>query len=69
LFIEEEVAPQITYFIPELKDVDFFLKIEEDPDPGKLQGYLNQISLIPNIVTVYTVDANMLKSKKNLILE
>lgn len=69
LFIEEEVTPQITYFIPEYKDVDFFFKIEEDPDPSKLQEYLYKISLIPNIVTVYTVDANMLKSKKNLILE
>lgn len=69
LFVEEEFTPQITYFIPEYKDVDFFLKIEEDPDPEKLLEYLNKISLIPNIVTVYTVDANMLKSKKNLILE
>ena len=69
LFIEEEVTPQLTYLIPEYKEVDFFFKIEEDPDPAKLLGYLNKIIQIPDIVTVYSVNADMLKSKKNLILE
>lgn len=69
LFKEEEVSPQITYLIPEYKEVDYFLKIEEDMDAKKAQKIINRIGSIPNIVTAYLVDYHQLKSKNNLILE
>lgn len=69
LFFEEELSPQITYLIPEYKDVDFFLKIDEDLDLKKQQEILSLIASIANVVTTYIVDPNRLKSKNNLILE
>lgn len=69
LFIEDEVSPQVTYLIPEFRDVDYFMKIEEDLDGAGVQRILNIVASIPNIITTYLVDANQLKSKNNLILE
>lgn len=69
LFIEEELSPHTTYLIPEYKDVDFFLKIEEEIEPEEIQKLIGRISAIPKIVTVYAVDITRLKSKNNLILE
>lgn len=69
LFSEEDISPQLTYLIPEHKNVDYFLKIEEDMDESQLQEILQLIASIPNIVTTYIVDHNQLKSKNNLILE
>lgn len=69
LFVEEEVSPQLTYLIPEYKEVDYFLKIDDDLEPSKKQELLNIISSIPYLVTTYSVDPNQLKSKNNLILE
>lgn len=69
LFVEEEVSPHQTYLIPEYKDVDYFLKIEEDMETGQMQDLVTGISLIPNIITAYLVEVKQLKSKNNLILE
>lgn len=69
LFVEEEVSPQQTYLIPEYKEVDYFLKVEEDMDVDRLQELVNRVALIPNIITTYSVDPNQLKSRNNLILE
>ncbi|QED38377.1 IPExxxVDY family protein [Antarcticibacterium arcticum] len=69
LFSEEDISPQLTYLIPEYRDVDYFLKIEEDMDEERLQDMTGRIASIPNIVTTYIVDHNQLKSKNNLILE
>lgn len=68
LFIEEEVSPQMTYLIPEYKDVDYFLKIDEE-NGDDTQKLISKIASIPNVVTTYSVDPNQLKSKNNLILE
>ncbi|MCM4160164.1 IPExxxVDY family protein [Antarcticibacterium flavum] len=69
LFVEEEVSPQITYLIPEFKDVDYFLKVEEDLEPREVNALVGKLVSIPHIITAYTVDVDQLKSKNNLILE
>lgn len=69
LFTEEEFSPQITFFIPEYKEVDYFLKIEGDLEELEVERILGQIALLPNIITTFAVDPNQLKSKNNLILE
>ncbi|MGB8705110.1 MAG: IPExxxVDY family protein [Gillisia sp.] len=68
LFIEEEENSRSTYLIPEHKDVDYFLKIEDDSSL-KERELLQQIASIPNIITSYSIDPNILKSKNNLIFE
>ncbi|HSI68793.1 MAG TPA: IPExxxVDY family protein [Gillisia sp.] len=69
LFVEDEVTPQITYLIPEFRDVDYFLKIEEDLEARDVNALVGKLVSIPNIITAYAVDVDQLKSKNNLILE
>lgn len=69
LFIEEEVSPQITHLIPEFRDVDYLLKIEEDLEVHEVNALVGKLVSIPNIITAYAVDVDQLKSKNNLILE
>ncbi|MFD1094615.1 IPExxxVDY family protein [Salegentibacter chungangensis] len=69
LFVEEEVRPLEVHLIPEQKKVDFFLKIEEDLEEQQLTRMVNTISQIPQVVAVYNIDIEHLKSKQNLIFE
>lgn len=56
-----------TYFIPELKKVDYFLKIGNFISPFEIENTLTQLKKIDTISTVYTVDPETIKSKNNLI--
>ena len=59
-----EVATK-AFLLPELKKVDYFLKIENsDAEMEKIIASMNTIS---KIATVYSVDSNSIKSKNNLI--
>lgn len=69
LFTEEDVSSQNSYLIPEHKEVDYFLKIDEDLNRDQFQKLINRIAVIPNVQTIYEVDYTQLKSKNNLILE
>lgn len=53
--------------IPEYRKVNYFLKIFNDGNFINEKSVLNSIQQIPQIVTVYSVDASQLKSKDNLI--
>ncbi len=63
---EQEPSYTNHYLVPELKDVDYFLKIEQDEENFQ-EGIVKTLLSLPNVVTAYAVDANTLKSKKNLI--
>lgn len=54
------------YLIPEYKNVDYFMKLEQE-DLVSETTILKSIVAIPNIITAYTIDTNTLKSKNNLI--
>ncbi len=61
---------ELTYtnhkLVPEYKDVDYFLKVEQDEDNFEEQ-VVKLILTLPNVVTAYAIDADQLKSKSNLI--
>ncbi|MBW1298888.1 IPExxxVDY family protein [Aquimarina litoralis] len=57
------------YLIPELKNVDYFLKIEAETSQFSSKSLIANLLTIPQIVTAYTVDYTQLKSKNNLIFE
>lgn len=65
LFLNE-ASYTIKHLIPEYKDVDYFLKIEHD-DSYEDAILLKSVLSISEVVTAYTLDANKLKSKQNLI--
>jgi len=69
LFKEEEVRPLQVNLVPEYKKVDFFLKIDEELSQKDLNLLVNAISQIPQVLAVYKIDTDLLKSKQNLIFE
>ncbi|WGK95343.1 MULTISPECIES: IPExxxVDY family protein [Flavobacterium] len=62
----QEVATKV-FLLPELKKVDYFLKIESDEDDVIIADILKQLKRIKSLSTVYVVDPESIKSKNNLI--
>ncbi|MEN8186549.1 MAG: IPExxxVDY family protein [Bacteroidota bacterium] len=59
--------PKVSYLIPEKNKVDFFIKISGNIDQGSLERILQKTKDIKNVITLYTVEPNKLKSKDFLI--
>jgi hypothetical protein len=59
----------ITYLIPELKKVDYFLKIQSDFDKAGTKMLITVINDIKQIISAYEVGTETLKSKHNLIFD
>jgi len=53
--------------IPEYKSADFFLKIVTENTMITYKKTLNAIQNIPQVITAYQVETDLLKSKNNLI--
>lgn len=69
LFGAEVMAQTTNWFLPELKKVDFFLKITEDECKFPQKFILQQLNQIALITTAYAVEISGLKMKENLIFE
>jgi hypothetical protein len=61
-----EIATKV-YLLPELKKVDYFLKIENNKNTLDLNEMVRNIKSINRISTVYAVIPEKIKSKNNLI--
>lgn len=68
LFAEKtsQVSTQ-AYLLPEFKRVDFFLKIDNQFTIDEVQETISRIKKIQKVSTVYSIDAEKIKSKNNLI--
>lgn len=55
------------YLLPELKNFDYFLLLENDTNTFDEKTFLNQIKEIPFVQFATQVDAETLKSRDNLI--
>jgi len=64
LIFEAETTSIRTYLIPEHKNVDCFLKIENSNHNNNI---ISEISKIPGVITTFAINTNQLKSKNNLI--
>ena len=62
----DEKAFSVHYLVPERKEVDYFLKIEQDYEQVAID-VLKQIKGMPGIITAYTVQEDVIKSKLNYI--
>lgn len=69
LFIEEQLAVKKSYLLPELKQVDYLLKIEDELDEVSERILTARIIEIPQVSTAYAVDFDRIKTKENLIFE
>jgi hypothetical protein len=61
----QEVATKV-FLLPELKKVDYFLKIESDDDL-EIAAIVKKLKSIKSLSTVYVVETENIKSKNNLI--
>lgn len=68
LFLNEnvEIATKV-YLLPELKKVDYFLKIENNCNTFEIEEIIQKLNKIDGIATVYEVIPDKIKSKNNLI--
>ncbi len=55
------------YFLPEFKNVDYFLKIEIAETKININKIVSKVNTIQQVTAVYEVDINKIKSKNNLI--
>ncbi|MDT0555668.1 IPExxxVDY family protein [Patiriisocius hiemis] len=70
LFENEPTESSITsYLVPEMKQVDFFIKIVSDFETIPLKKILSSINEIKQVISAYSVDIQTLKSKNNLIFD
>ncbi|PWA04278.1 IPExxxVDY family protein [Flavobacterium psychrotolerans] len=61
-----EIATKV-YLLPELKKVDYFLKIENNKNTFDINQIIKTINTIDRIAAVYAVIPEKIKSKNNLI--
>ncbi|MCF8273031.1 MAG: IPExxxVDY family protein [Flavobacteriaceae bacterium] len=67
LFETTQSVTKTFNLLPELKNVNYLLKIDDEFNVKKEKYIINTILSIPQIATAYTVDQSQLKSKDNLI--
>ncbi len=63
----EVVDPAFSYLLPELKDFDYFIIIEDSADSFSATEVINKIKKISWIQYIAKLDTVKLKSKENLI--
>ncbi|RNC88060.1 MAG: IPExxxVDY family protein [Winogradskyella sp.] len=67
LFNDDKKITKTYNLLPELKQVDFFIKITNDTQQLNEKLIISKLQSIPQIVTSYTVDLKTLKSTDHLI--
>ena len=69
LFEGEQSVYQKAFLLPEFKQVDYFLKIEDETDAVSEKLLLEKVKEIPQVSTAYAIAFHQIKSKENLIFE
>ena len=69
LFSSELPETVVTYLLPEHKRADYFLKIYSDFEIIPMRKVVFEINQIKQVISAYTIDAEELKSKSNLIFD
>ena len=67
LFNDDRKITKTYNLLPELNQVDFFLKISNDRFQVNDKLIINKLQQIPQIITCYKVEVNNIKSKAHLI--
>ena len=67
LFSTSETVLKTYHLLPELKKVDFLIKITNDDRYLDEKLMLEKIQAIPQVITTYSIDVDQLRSRDNLI--
>jgi hypothetical protein len=60
-------SQQLAYLIPELKNLDYFLLIQDETEQMQLSTFIDQLAKNPLIQSIVRIDISKLKSKENLL--
>ncbi|MEK0442769.1 MAG: hypothetical protein RL403_1747 [Bacteroidota bacterium] len=60
-------SEQLAYLIPELKNLDYFLLVQDETDQLELSNFMEKLSKNPLVQSIVRIDISKLKSKENLL--
>jgi hypothetical protein len=60
-------SQQLAYLIPELKNLDYFLLVQDETEQVQLSTFIDQLSKNSLIQSIVRIDISKLKSKENLL--
>jgi hypothetical protein len=69
LFDNQTAITRTVNLLPELKTVDYLIKVSNEDRHFNEKLILNKIQTIPQVITTYSVDIDQLKSKEHLIFD
>ncbi|MDX1603332.1 MAG: IPExxxVDY family protein [Salinimicrobium sediminis] len=69
LLFGEHLAVKKSYLLPEFKQVDFLVKIEDEMDAVSEKLVISRILEIQQVSTAYAIDFDRIKTKENLIFD
>ena len=60
-------SQQLAYLIPELKNLDYFLLVQDETEQLDLSNFMEKLSRNPLVQSIVRIDISKLKSKENLL--
>lgn len=60
-------SQQLAFLIPELKNLDYFLLVQDETEQMQLSTFIDQLSKNSLIQSIVRIDISKLKSKENLL--
>lgn len=69
LFATHQIEEIKTTLIKEYRTIDFFLKIEKEPEQFPIKKLLHELNEIPQVISVYQTDTTSIKNTDYLIFE
>ena len=60
-------AQQLAYLVPELKNLDYFLLVQDETEQLDLSNFMEKLSQNPLVQSIVRIDISKLKSKENLL--
>lgn len=60
-------SQQLAYLIPELKNLDYFLLVQDETEQMQLSTFIDHLSKNSLIQSIVRIDISKLKSKENLL--
>jgi hypothetical protein len=60
-------AEQLAYLVPELKNLDYFLLVQDETEQLDLSSFMEKLSRNPLVQSIVRIDISKLKSKENLL--
>jgi len=69
LFQNQSTVTRTFNLLPELKTVDYLIKVSNEHRNFNEKHILNKIQTIPQVITTYSVNVDQIKSKDHLIFD